>query len=61
MEQYLSEKKFNLPKNIDIDYIYDPYTQSRVLIETIKKISLIEEKNHNRIKDVNHYYVIHPV
>ena len=57
----LIRKKFNLPKNIDIDYIYDPYTRSQVLIETIKKFPLLKKKNHNRIKDVNHYYVIHPV
>lgn len=60
----LTSEKYNLPlEKVDIDYIYEPYIRSQVLIKTLKEYVLNGMlKSSAQMKDKGEtYYVIHPV
>ncbi|MCX6799446.1 MAG: formyltransferase family protein, partial [Candidatus Diapherotrites archaeon] len=56
------QKDFPMPKNIDIDNVYDPLIRAHTLVETMKKYSktkkLEARKQHGNGET---YFVIHPV
>ena len=59
----LIKKKFPSPKNKNnIDYVYDNWARSKVLIETLKNINAFDK---SPLKDSHGkgetYYIIHPV
>ena len=64
-EMILQEKFYLCNEEIipNVDYIYDPYIRSKVLIKVLKKYS--EEKcltsKIQETKDANTYYIIHPL
>ena len=62
--EIITEQTFSVPEDdIDIDYIYEPYIRSCVLIKAIKQ--LIECGHFETVKQDNDsaetYYIIHPV
>lgn len=59
----ISQKIYEVPKNINIDNIYDPYIRAELLYDVIK--DYIESGEiKSSVQDVNSgetYYVIHPI
>jgi len=62
--EIITSKRFPLPnKNIDYARIYDPYTRSMVLVDTVKQLSenkSLKTSSQNLSEGID-YYLIHPV
>lgn len=62
--EIICQNKFKLPaEDIDIDYIYEPYTRAKVLLIALKEY--FQKNDFNTISqnenDAEIYYIIHPV
>lgn len=57
------EKSFNLPDpDVDIDYVYEPWTRGQVLAAIVKKyIANGNLESKRQRKDGETYFIIHPV
>ena len=61
--QILLSRLFQVPKNIDLDYIFDPWMRSEILVEILqnyihnkKFLFSVQENSESQV-----YYIIHPV
>ena len=61
--EVITVKQFPLPKGIDATRVYDPYTRSAVLVDTVQQLAetgTLKTTNQDLSKGIT-YYVIHPV
>lgn len=62
--EIITQETFNVPTEpVDIDYIYEPYIRSRVLIQVLEQYSKTKKLacKEQKCDDAETYFIIHPV